>query len=533
MANMSLSSLLVICGCFCTVTSDFVDHYATLGVCRDADTEEIEAAYTHLMELFDPEKKGDNESSDESVQFITTIEEAYKVLRDPEGRETYNRNHLDVGICKSWWNSLRGEWDKLTISYGRKDLHNSIIQTLHDVFFNCQILTFHFIRNVVTEVPIFMSKLKNATDNWINNESIRWTGFSSSSETSSRSHGKIEWFFPEYPFLNVSFSDDFFMVFGLSLVCLISKYLSRSKVVQAVSFPFIFDPVIFPIWLAVYLPLLILRKMTVIFALVLVFIEIAVYRTFARQILSDIFQNVDEGINNHEMEIFYYILVATIISFPVFIKYQNQIQFLTPMCIGAVTHIATCIAVFKAMPFADAVSFFLCLTMLIILIDKFPTAITTFMYLLVQTISGYCLDASQILVTLTISLVFMSCPISYLFEGARQSSLYYLQLLWWRLKWHSRFQTMDDYNLVGKEETLRALQALREYCKHDENGAIPNHLRDDARFQQFLKGVDYIGETKHEEQIQETNVMTLRQEISFYLILSICCIFVIFIYEFY
>ncbi|KAL3865082.1 hypothetical protein ACJMK2_006713 [Sinanodonta woodiana] len=525
---MSPSSLLVICGCFCFVTCTFVDHYSTLVVCRYAETDEIEAAYAHLMELFDPEKNEENESLDE---FKATIEEAYNVLHDPKERETYNINHPDVGICNSWLNLLRGEWDKLTISYKRRILHDIIIQAYRDVYFNCLNLTFHFIRDVVTEVPIFMSKLKNATDSWIYNESFRYTGFSSSSETNSRSHAKKEWFSSEYPFLNVSFED--LIVLGLSFLSLISKYLSRSAIVQVVSFPICFNTVIFPVWLALYLPLLMLRKMTVVLALVLVFIAIGVYRTLARQIMLDFFENVDEGIQNHQMKIFYYILLATIISFAVFNKYRHQIHLFSRICICAVIHIATCVAVFKAMIFKDAVSFFVCLTLLIILIDKIPITITASMYLLIQIISGYCLDVSPILFILTITLVFISWPVSYLFEGSRQSSLYYLQLLWWKLKWRSRFQTMDEYDLVGKEETQRALHALREYCRHDGNDAIPNHLRDDKRFHQFLEGADHIGETKHEDQVQETNVITFRQDSIFYLILSTCCILVMFIYEFY
>ncbi|KAK3586895.1 hypothetical protein CHS0354_017691 [Potamilus streckersoni] len=442
-------------------------------------------------------------------------------------RETYNRQHPDAG--KPWWRSLHGEWDKLAISCRRKDLQNSIIQALHDVFFNYQILTFQFIRNIVIEVPVFMSKLKSASDNWIHTKTVRWTGFSYSSETYHRKN----WWIPEYSSFKGSFQD-FFMVMGLSSICLISKCLSRLKIVQAVSFPFLFNPVIFPIWLAVYLPLLILRKLPYIFALVLVFFEIAVYRRFARKILSDILQNIDKGINKYEKEIFYYILVATIVSFQVFNKYRNQIQLFTRICICAMTHIATCVAVFKALTFKDAVSFFVCLTILIILIDKFPITITAFIYFLIQIISGYCLDASPVLFILTISLVFLSCPISYMFDGASQSSLYYLQLLWWQIKWRSRFQTMNDYDLVGKDATDRALQALRAYCRHDRNGAIPHHLRNNARFQQFLAGADHVGETEQEELIQENEtVIALRQEISFYLVLTICCIFVMFIYEFY
>ncbi|KAL3865083.1 hypothetical protein ACJMK2_006714 [Sinanodonta woodiana] len=473
---MSLTLLWLICTLFSSVTSDFVDHYATLGLSRDAERNEIRSAYTRLVKIYHPDKRRLIESRDESKQFLA-VQEAYEVLRDSVKRETYDRHYPDAG--KSWWNSLRSDWNELAFLRRRNALQNSIIQALHEIFYKYQILTFHFIRYVVNELPIFMSKLKSATDDWTHAKSVRWTGFRS--ETYARPYHKKNWWIPEYGSLKGSFRD-FLMVLGLSSACLISKYLSRLKIVKAVSFPFCFNTVIFPVWLTVYLPWLVMKKLPWIFALVLVFIQISVYKTFARKILSDILQNVDEGVKNHEKEIFYYILVATIVSFPVFNKYRHQIHLFTRICICAVIHIATCVAVFKAMIFKDAVSFFVCLTLLIILIDKFPITITVFLYLLIQIISGNCLDVSPILFTITITLGFISWPISYLFEGSRRSSLYYLKLLW---------------------------------------------------FQQFLAGADHVGETEQEEQIQEKDIITLRQEISFYFGLTFSCIFVMFVYEFY
>lgn len=59
------------------------DHYATLGVARSASLDEIKQSYRRLASQHHPDKGGDTARFQE-------IEEAYRVLTDPESRQQYD-----------------------------------------------------------------------------------------------------------------------------------------------------------------------------------------------------------------------------------------------------------------------------------------------------------------------------------------------------------------------------------------------------------------------------------------------------------
>jgi DnaJ-class molecular chaperone len=59
------------------------DHYATLGVARTASADEIKRAYRKLASQHHPDKGGD-------VKKFQEIEQAYRVLSDPQQRQQYD-----------------------------------------------------------------------------------------------------------------------------------------------------------------------------------------------------------------------------------------------------------------------------------------------------------------------------------------------------------------------------------------------------------------------------------------------------------
>ena len=59
------------------------DHYATLGVARSASADEIKRAYRKLASQHHPDKGGD-------VKKFQEIEQAYRVLSDPQQRQAYD-----------------------------------------------------------------------------------------------------------------------------------------------------------------------------------------------------------------------------------------------------------------------------------------------------------------------------------------------------------------------------------------------------------------------------------------------------------
>jgi curved DNA-binding protein len=65
----------------------FRDYYETLGVSREASTEEIRRAYRKLARQHHPDVSKDDDAEDR----FKAISEAYEVLRDSEKRERYDR----------------------------------------------------------------------------------------------------------------------------------------------------------------------------------------------------------------------------------------------------------------------------------------------------------------------------------------------------------------------------------------------------------------------------------------------------------
>lgn len=65
------------------------DHYATLGVGRNATEQELKSAYRRLAMQFHPDRNPDN--PEEASERFKTITEAYSVLADPQKRAMYDR----------------------------------------------------------------------------------------------------------------------------------------------------------------------------------------------------------------------------------------------------------------------------------------------------------------------------------------------------------------------------------------------------------------------------------------------------------
>ena len=64
------------------------DYYETLGVTREAGSDEIKKAYRKLALEYHPDR---NQGSKEAEERFKVITEAYEVLRDSEKRAVYDR----------------------------------------------------------------------------------------------------------------------------------------------------------------------------------------------------------------------------------------------------------------------------------------------------------------------------------------------------------------------------------------------------------------------------------------------------------
>jgi len=69
-----------------------LDHYAVLGLGRDATTEEVKAVYRQLARTFHPDANVDAAKAEDfaAAEHFKKITEAYTVLSDPEKRALYD-----------------------------------------------------------------------------------------------------------------------------------------------------------------------------------------------------------------------------------------------------------------------------------------------------------------------------------------------------------------------------------------------------------------------------------------------------------
>jgi DnaJ-class molecular chaperone len=97
-----------------------VDHYQTLQVVRDADPEVIERAYKALSMKYHPDRAAP-EHQTAATRRMQRINEAYRVLRDPESRRRYDAT-LPMQAGASGWDQF---WDRGLVGmfvdrYGQK-----------------------------------------------------------------------------------------------------------------------------------------------------------------------------------------------------------------------------------------------------------------------------------------------------------------------------------------------------------------------------------------------------------------------------
>lgn len=82
-----------------------MDHYQTLQVSRNAETEVIEKAYKALSLKYHPDVAAPHAVAD-ATRRMQAINEAYRVLRSPEARMRYDRSLRAVGSGRSAWDTF-------------------------------------------------------------------------------------------------------------------------------------------------------------------------------------------------------------------------------------------------------------------------------------------------------------------------------------------------------------------------------------------------------------------------------------------
>jgi DnaJ-class molecular chaperone len=104
------------------------DAYESLQVSRHAEIEVITAAYRSLARKYHPDKN----VSPESNTRMQEINAAYEILKDPEKRKQYDREHAPAsnrvvwrsGEAIDWSNAFDSEeWDDWASSYARRRDH--------------------------------------------------------------------------------------------------------------------------------------------------------------------------------------------------------------------------------------------------------------------------------------------------------------------------------------------------------------------------------------------------------------------------
>jgi curved DNA-binding protein len=89
----------------------FKDYYYTLGVSKDATSEEIQEAYHDLYEKYGPHVSVSGQDPDMLLKTFRDISEAYEMLMDPAKRRDYdakNDHHFQKGDLRALWGKFAG-----------------------------------------------------------------------------------------------------------------------------------------------------------------------------------------------------------------------------------------------------------------------------------------------------------------------------------------------------------------------------------------------------------------------------------------
>jgi DnaJ-class molecular chaperone len=87
------------------------DYYYTLGVSREATTEEIQEAYQDLYAKFGPHVNVAGQDPEAMIKAFRDISEAYEVLMNPERRNEYDQasaQHTEKHHLRALWGKLTG-----------------------------------------------------------------------------------------------------------------------------------------------------------------------------------------------------------------------------------------------------------------------------------------------------------------------------------------------------------------------------------------------------------------------------------------
>ena len=110
--------------------TDFRDYYATLGVSRTADTDEIKKVYRKLARKYHPDMNPGDRQAEAKFKEVT---EAYEVLSDPEKRKKYDQfgqywNRVDQG--HPWPGGTGGSTNFNEFEFGRYSTFEEFVNEL-------------------------------------------------------------------------------------------------------------------------------------------------------------------------------------------------------------------------------------------------------------------------------------------------------------------------------------------------------------------------------------------------------------------
>ena len=110
-----------------TQESPFVDFYRILQVSPDCDTSALEAAYRHLAKRYHP----DHLETADAGRFAEVME-AYRVLRQPDGRSEYDRLYHQTVSAPPPPPASPGEADAAVNALGDGEAHAKILHFLYE-----------------------------------------------------------------------------------------------------------------------------------------------------------------------------------------------------------------------------------------------------------------------------------------------------------------------------------------------------------------------------------------------------------------